>query len=127
MTASPGEYRFAPHERPLLPGSPATPAHPLPRRLGYFFIGVLIALTGGFGNALVSANLVYIQGSLELYSDQAAWLTTVYVMTNVSSSLLLVKFRQQYGLVPFTRIFLAAYIALTAAHLAVHEYATALL
>jgi MFS family permease len=127
MNASTREYEFAPHERPLLPGSPATPAHPLPRRLGYFFIGVLIALTGGFGNALVSANLVYIQGSLELYSDQAAWLTTVYVMTNVSSSLLLVKFRQQYGLVPFTRIFLAAYIALTAAHLAVHEYATALL
>ncbi len=50
------------------------------------------------------------QGALGLYSDQAAWMTTVYTMTNVSMSLLLVKFRQQFGLVPFARIFLAAYI-----------------
>jgi MFS family permease len=75
----------------------------------------------------VSANLQNIQGSLGLYSDQAAWLTTLYVMTNVSMSLLLVKFRQQYGLTPFIRIFLVAYIALTAAHLLVHQLSTALL
>lgn len=122
-----GEYQFKPHERPMMPGSPASPDHPPARRVGYFLIGMLIGITGAMGNALVSANLQNIQGALGLYSDQAAWLTTVYVMTNVSMSLLLVKFRQQFGLVPFARIFLAAYILLTAAHLFVHEYSTSLI
>jgi MFS family permease len=121
-----GEYQFKPHERPMMPGSPASPDHPTARRVGYFLIGMLIGITGAMGNALVSANLQNIQGALGLYSDQAAWLTTVYVMTNVSMSLLLVKFRQQFGLVPFARIFLGAYILLTAAHLFVHEYSTSL-
>jgi len=119
-------YVFQPHERPMMPGSPATPAHPLPRRLAYFGIGAFVGLTGGFGNALVSANIQNIQGSLGLYSDQAAWLTTAYLMTNVSMSLLLTKFRQQFGLVTFARIFLPAYVVLTAAHLLVHQYETAL-
>ncbi|WP_340316482.1 MFS transporter [Rhizorhabdus argentea] len=119
-------YVFQPHERPMLPGSPATPDHPFGRRLAYFGIGVVVGLTGGFGNALVSANIANIQGSLGLYSDQAAWLTTAYLMTNVSMSLLLVKFRQQFGLVTFARLFLPAYVLLTAAHLFVHRYETAL-
>ncbi|MFC4307762.1 MFS transporter [Steroidobacter flavus] len=122
-----GEYQFKPHERPMMPGSPASPDHPTGRRVGYFLIGLLIGITGAMGNALVSANLQNIQGALGLYSDQAAWMTTVYTMTNVSMSLLLVKFRQQFGLVPFARIFLAAYILLTAAHVFVHEYATSLM
>lgn len=121
------DYVFAPHERPLLPGSPATPAHPTGRRFAYFGIGVFIGLTGGFGNAMVTANLANIQGSLGLYSDQAAWLTAAYLMTNVSMSLLLVKFRQQFGLVTFARIFLPAYVLVTAAHLVAHSYTTALL
>jgi MFS family permease len=127
MTDQAGEYQFKPHERPMMPGSPASPDHPTPRRVGYFLIGVLIGITGAMGNALVSANLQNIQGALGLYSDQAAWMTTVYTMTNVSMSLLLVKFRQQFGLVPFVRIFLTAYILLTAAHVFVHEYSTSLI
>ncbi len=122
-----GEYQFKPHERPIMPGSPASPDHPAPRRVGYFLIGVLIGITGAMGNALVSANLQNIQGALGLYSDQAAWMTTVYTMTNVSMSLLLVKFRQQFGLVPFVRIFLTAYIVLTGAHVFVHDYSTSLI
>jgi hypothetical protein len=120
-------YIFQPHERPMMPGSPATPAHPLGRRMAYFCIGAFVGLTGGLGNALVGANIQNIQGSLGLYSDQAAWLTTAYLMTNVSMSLLLVKFRQQFGLVTFARIFLPAYVLLTAAHLLVHRYETALI
>ncbi|MET0497447.1 MAG: MFS transporter [Steroidobacteraceae bacterium] len=122
-----GEYVFKPHERPMMPGSPASPDHPTGRRIAYFMIGVLVAITGGLGNGLVSANLTNIQGALGLYSDEAAWLSTVYVMTNVSMSLLLVKFRQQFGLIPFARIFLIAFIAITAAHLVTDHFATALL
>ena len=32
-----------PHERPVLPGSPATPDHTTPWRLAYAFVGVLVA------------------------------------------------------------------------------------
>jgi len=111
----------------MMPGSPASPDHPTGRRIAYFAIGVFVGLTGGLGNALVTANLANIQGALGLYSDQAAWLTTVYLMTNVSMSLLLVKFRQQFGLVTFARIFLPAYVLVTAAHLFVHSYESALI
>src|SRR3546814_13023101 len=59
---------FKPHERPLMPGSPATPDHPFGRRIGYFVIGVLLRLAGGFSNGLSIANLPQIQGALGLTS-----------------------------------------------------------
>ena len=127
MAAPEQEYVFQPHERPMMPGSPASPDHPTARRIAYFVIGVTVGITGGLGNALVSANTQNIQGSLGLYSDQVAWLPAAYIMTNVSMSLLLVKFRQQFGLVTFARIFLPAFVAITAAHLFIHTYHSALL
>ncbi|SMP82570.1 hypothetical protein SAMN06296065_12514 [Novosphingobium panipatense] len=126
MAAPERDYVFKPHERPMMPGSPASPDHPTLRRVAYFVIGVTVGITGGLGNALVSANTQNIQGSLGLYSNQIAWLPAAYIMTNVSMSLLLVKFRQQFGLVPFARIFLPAFVAITAAHLFIHTFATAL-
>jgi len=127
MDTAKAEYQFKPHERPVIPGSPATPEHPALRRVGYFCVGVLVGLTGGFGNALVVANLNSIQGLLGLYSDEGAWLTTAYVMTNVCSSMLLIKIRQQYGIERFTRIFLSFYVAVTAAHVYAHSFGLALL
>lgn len=91
-------YEFKPHERAAMPGSPATPEHPTGRRVAYFLVAILVGLTGGFGNALIAANLVNVQGTLGLYSDQAAWLSTAYLMTNVCMNMLLIKFRQQFGL-----------------------------
>jgi MFS family permease len=115
-----------PHERPAIPGSPASPDHPLHRRIAYGAISVLVGLTGGLGNAIVSANLSSLQGELGLTAVQAAWLPTVYVMTNVCSSLLLVKFRQQFGLRLFVQIFVVGYVLATAAHLIVHSFASAI-
>lgn len=37
---------WAPDERPMMPGSPSTPAHPTPLRFAYLFVGVLITITG---------------------------------------------------------------------------------
>ncbi|MDB6060867.1 MAG: proP [Verrucomicrobiaceae bacterium] len=127
MSNATGEYQFKPHERPTLPGSPASPDHPLGRRIAYLLIGALVGLTGGLGNALVSVNLTYIQGSLGLYSNEIAWLPTAYIMTNACMSLLLIKFRQQFGLLWFARIFLVLYVIATGAHLLVHTFASALL
>jgi MFS family permease len=119
------DYVFKPHERPTLPGSPANPDHPTQRRVAYFLIGCLIGITGGLGNALVAVNLNFAQGTLGLNSDESAWLTGAYFMTNVTANLLLIKYRQQFGLQPFIRYTLAAYAATTLMHLFVHGFWTA--
>ncbi len=96
-----------------MPGSPATPTHPMPRRIGYFAIGVLVALTAGLSNGLLIGNLQQIQGALGLTSVQAAWLTAAYSMTNVCTSFMLIKFRQQFGLQRLTRVFLVSFVAIS--------------
>ncbi len=120
------DWAFAAHEAPVMPGSPGSPHHPHPRRLAYGSISVLLGLTAGFGNALISANTYTLQGALGLDPAQIAWLPTVYVMTNVSINLIMIKFRQQFGLRPFAIIFLTIYAALTLAHLFVHGFASAI-
>ena len=119
------EWQFAPHERPVMPGSPASPQHSARLRAAYAAIAVLVGLTGGLGNALISVNTVNLQGTLGLDPTEIAWLPTAYVMTNVSANLLLIKFRQQYGLRLFAAIFLSAYALVTFAHLFVHGFGSA--
>ena len=121
------EWAYAPHEAPTMPGSPGSPDHPHARRVAYAAIGVLMGLTAGFGNALVAVNTTTLGGSLGLDPAEIAWLPTVYVMTNVSINLLLIKFRQQFGLRPFALIFLGLYALLAFAHLFVHDFTSALL
>jgi MFS family permease len=117
-------YVFKPHERPTLPGSPANPDHPRRRRQAYFAIGCLAGIGGGLGNALVTVNLNFAQGTLGLNSNEATWLTAAYFMTNVTGNLLLVKYRQQFGLQPFIRYMLGAYALTTIAHLFIHGFWT---
>ena len=120
------DWQFAEHERPILPGSPGSPLHPRHRQIAYALIGILLGLTVGFGNALISANTYTLQGALGLDPAEIAWLPTVYVMTNVSINLLMIKFRAQFGLRPFAMIFLILYVLITLAHLFVHGFATAI-
>lgn len=117
---------WQPHERPTFPGSPSTPHHPTSRRVQYFVIGLLVALTGGLSNALVAANLPYLQGALGAYAWEMQWLPAAFVMTSMSANLLLVKFRQQFGLRLFTEIFLVLYVLIAAAHLFVHGLGSAI-
>ena len=120
-------WDYAPHERPVMPGSPGSPDHPLARKIAYALVAVLVGLTSGFGNALVAANTVTLAGALGLDPAEIAWLPTVYVMTNVSINLLLIKFRQQFGLRPFAIIFLSLYLLLTLGHLFVRDFWSAVL
>ena len=117
---------WLPHEKPMLPGSPSTPHHPHWLRLAYLLVGMVVTLTGGLGNALVTVNLLNLQGALGAYSTEAAWLPAAYVMSNVSMNLLLVKFRQQYGLKLFTEAFLLLYALVTFAHLFVNDLNSAI-
>jgi MFS family permease len=117
---------WLPHEKPMLPGSPSTPDHPNLLRLAYLLVGLVVTLTGGLGNALVSVNLLNLQGALGAYATEIAWLPAAYVMTNVSMNLLLVKFRQQFGLKLFTEAFLVLYALVTFAHLFVNDLQSAI-
>jgi len=119
-------YEFKPHERPTLPGSPANPDHPARRRAAYGAIGVLIGLAGGLGNALIAVNLPFAQGTLGLGPDEASWLTAAYLMTNTMANLVLVKYRQQFGLQPFIRWMLGVYVVATVFHLFVHGFWSAI-
>lgn len=121
------QWAFAPHEIPTMPGSPGSVEHPGRRRAAYAVVGVVVGLTGALGNALISANTAVLGGALGLDPAQVAWLPTVYVMTNVSINLLLIKFRQEFGLRPFAIVFLIAYLVLTAAHLFVLDFGSAIL
>ncbi|MDR0210727.1 MAG: MFS transporter [Pseudomonas putida] len=118
--------QWLPHEKPSLPGSPSTPLHAPGKRLAYGAVGLLVAITGGLGNALVTANLSFLQGALGATSAEMAWLPAAFVMTNVSMNLLLVKFRQQFGLRAFTEVFLVLYALVTFAHLFVNDLNSAI-
>ncbi|MEJ8325512.1 MFS transporter [Kosakonia sacchari] len=121
---SPREWQ--PHEKPMLLGSPSTPYHSTPRRIAYGVVGLLVCMTGALGNAMVTANLQNLQGTFAAWSTEIAWLPAVYVMTNVSINLLLVKFRQQYGLRAFTEGFLVLYVLVTFFHLFINDLSSAL-
>ncbi len=84
-------------------------------------------LTGALGNAVVTANLQLLQGTFAAWSTEIAWLPAVYVMTNVSINLLLVKFRQQFGLRAFTEGFLVLYVLVTFFHLFVNDLSSAMM
>ncbi|WP_253190392.1 MFS transporter [Sphingomonas sp. LM7] len=109
-----------------MPGSPPTPWHPPARRVAYAAVGALVVMAGALGNAIVTANLASLQGSLGLYSAEIQWLPTVYVMTNVCANMLLIKFRQQFGIRLFAQIFLIGFLITTGAHLFVHSFWSAI-
>lgn len=116
-----------PHEMPMLPGSAATPAHTTPFRLAYAGVGLLVTATGSIGSAMVTANTQQLAGTLGASVVEAAWLPTVFVMTNACMNLLLIKFRQQYGLRLFAQIFLIAYALIGVGNLFFEDYQSTLI
>ncbi|NKG31741.1 MFS transporter [Erwinia rhapontici] len=122
-----GPREWAPGEKPMLPGSPSTPLHPTHKRIAFGIVGLLICITGALSNALVTANLTNLQGVFGAYNNEIAWLPAVYVMGNISINLLLVKFRQQFGLRVFTEAFLVLYVLVAFFHLLVNDLSSAII
>ena len=118
---------WTPEERPTLPGSPAAIAHPTPKKLIYFFIGLVIAISGSLSNGFITANLPLIQGEYALTPAQVAWIPAAYVMANISSNLVLFKARQQYGLRLFSEIGLVLFICVLILHIFVQTFEMALI
>ena len=121
------EKTLQPHEKPQMIGSPATPDHHWRLRVAYGAIGLLVAMTGSLGNAVVTANIQSLAGHLGVTTAEAAWLPVVFVMTNACMNLLLVKFRQQYGLQLFTRIILGIFVVVSLANVFASTYQSELL
>lgn len=104
-------YVFKPHERPFMPGSPASPDHPHSRRIAYALIGLFLAIVGGFQNGLLTANLTALQGHFDLTPVESGWVVVSYNMTNACMSILLYKVRQQMGIQRFVRGIMTALLA----------------
>jgi hypothetical protein len=104
-----GEYQFAPEERPIIPGGPFSPAHPLTRRLGYGVVGIATGLAATFPNGLIQTNVPNLSGPLGVYVVQAALLPAIYVAMNATANLSLVKARIQFGIFPVTNSLLSFY------------------
>ncbi|WP_045454293.1 MFS transporter [Psychrobacter sp. JCM 18903] len=107
------EYQFKPHERPFMLGSPATPDHPVRRKVFYLLIGIFIGLTASFQNGLLVANLTQIQGEMGLTPVEGGWISVAYNMTNACVTVLLYKIRQQFGMSLFSKITLFFLLAAT--------------
>ena len=54
---------WEPHEKPGMPGSPASLKHSVPVRIAYACVAILIGLTGWLGSGLLAANLPAIADS----------------------------------------------------------------
>jgi len=121
------EKTLKPHEKPQMLGSPATPDHHWRLRLAYGVIGILVAMTGSLGNGIVTANIQSLAGHIGVTTTEAAWLPVVFVMTNACMNLILVKFRQQYGLQPFTRIIIGVFVVVSAANVFASTFASEIL
>ena len=55
-------YTFKSHEQPAMIGSPGVPDHPYRRKVFYALVGIVLALTGGMQNGLLTAVLPQLQG-----------------------------------------------------------------
>ncbi len=122
-------YAFGPAERPLVARGPARAPQTLKgrRRILCGLVGVLLGLSGGLNNALVSVNLPYLLGALRADASEAAWVSVAYSMTYVGMNLLLVRFRQQFGLRLFAMMALTAFCAMILLHVVVQGLSGAIL
>jgi len=98
MSGSVLPYRFQPEERPVFPGAPYAPRQTTLNRCLYALSALVMAMTAGLSNGLVSVNLLWISGNVGLYASEGSLLLAVYVAFNATANLLLVKARTQFGI-----------------------------
>lgn len=89
---------------------PFVPMHPL-RAAGYFAASLTLALSQGFGQSVISANLLQLQGSFSATQAETLWLSAAYLAPNVSLTLVLIKVRNQFGLRNFAEISIIGFLA----------------
>ncbi len=126
MSVVESEYRFAPQERPMFPGSPFAPNHSLPRKISYICVGTLIGALATFTNALVNVNAGNLAGSLGLTLAQVSVLPAIYVAMNATANLTLVRARAKFGIPEVTVALLGLYALAAFVQLVLPGYAAAI-
>lgn len=104
-------YEFKPHEMPFLPGSPANPDHPTPRKVAYLLIGLLLGLVSGAQNGFLLANTAALQGAMGLTPVQAGWVSVAFYSTYACMSMLLFRVRLEFGIQAFVRYAMIGLVA----------------
>ncbi len=98
---------FKPNEMPSIWGSPAKPDLPNQIRLLYGIAFIVVLIAASLQNNLIIAYIDYLQGDFGFTPTQGAYVTAAYYMGNVWTTIMLFRFRQQFGLkIFFTCIFL---------------------
>ena len=123
----PVTYTFKSHEQPAMIGSPGVPDHPYRRKVFYALVGIVLAITGGMQNGLLTAVLPQLQGSLALTPAEGGWILVTYNMVNACMSMLLFKCRQQFGLARFIRAIIFALVLCNLIQVTTHSYHSELL
>lgn len=123
----PNSYQFKAHEWPFMAGSPATPDHPVRRKVWYGIIGTLVGLTAGLTNGVMLANLPQIQGFLGLTPVQGGWIQVSYYLFSAIISVMLFKIRQNFGLTRFVRYLVIGLICTNGLQFFFHSYHTELI
>jgi MFS family permease len=109
-----------------LSDAPAAPPASGPLRIfGYMLVSVLFGLTSGLSNNLVSANLQAAQGQFGATTNEALWLSAAYAATSATATLMLWKFRTQYGIRLFAKLGLTFFALVSLAHLFTNDLNTA--
>jgi MFS family permease len=107
------------------PAPVAQPVMPPMRVLLYALASWTIGLTQGFGANLVTANLQAVQANFGATANEAAWLAAAYSSTSITASLLVFKFRTQFGLRIFVELGLALFVAVSIANFLADDLRTA--
>ncbi|WP_426958918.1 MFS transporter [Muricoccus radiodurans] len=105
------------------------PAPPIPfhRVVLYALASWTIGLTQGLGTNLVAANIQAVQATFGATANEAAWLTAAYASTSITASLLLYKFRTQFGLRLFAQLGLILFAVVSVAHFAANDLRAAVM
>lgn len=98
-------------ERPPLLGAPFIAHHPMWRRVLYALMGVFMPITASTQNALFSGNLASAAGEAGLSTAEATWLVAGFIGAAAFANLVVIKGRQQYGVMFFLTTLLGINIA----------------
>jgi MFS family permease len=83
----------------------------------YFLASLTFGLTQGLSTNLVAANIQAAQSQFGATTNEALWLSAAYTATNVTATLLLFKFRAQYGVRLFAKLGLTLFFVVSLAPL----------
>lgn len=98
-------------ERPPLLGAPYIAHHPMWRRGLYALMGIFMPITASTQNSLFSGNLGTAAGEAGLSTAEATWLVAGFIAAAAFANLVVIKGRQQYGIMFFLTTLLGANIA----------------